>query len=111
MQSEPFISDEELINLVKKWSTKPTICNYTELKPEIKCEKPINDPINHPAHYTSGGIETINYIEAKLNFDQYEGFLLGNILKYISRYPLKGGKEDLKKAKWYLNKLLEIMED
>ena len=58
-----------------------------------------SDPVNHPSHYTSGGIETIDFIEAKeLDYN------LGNVIKYITRADKKGKKlEDLKKAQWYLN--------
>ncbi|WP_375162777.1 DUF3310 domain-containing protein [Paenibacillus sp. Pae108] len=66
-----------------------------------------HDPVNNPSHYTSGGIETIDYLKAKMTPEQFEGFLLGNCLKYLSRYRNKNGLEDLKKANWYLNKLIE----
>jgi hypothetical protein len=56
--------------------------------------------VNHPAHYKVGGIETIDFIEAKgLNYN------LGNAVKYISRADHKGATvEDLAKARWYLNR-------
>lgn len=60
------------------------------------------DPVNHPAHYKAGGIETIDFIEAK----QF-GYHLGNVVKYISRAYHKGGMEDLLKAQWYLNRAIE----
>jgi hypothetical protein len=69
------------------------------------------DLINHPPHYTSGGIEVIDYIDAKFTKEQLKGFLLGNIIKYISRHPHKGGLSDLKKANWYLDKLIKITEE
>lgn len=58
------------------------------------------DNINHPPHYKVGGIETIDFIEAKkLNYN------LGNVIKYITRADHKGSRnEDLKKALWYLNR-------
>ena len=58
------------------------------------------DAVNHPPHYKTGGIETIDFIEAKsLNYN------LGNVVKYITRADHKGNKlEDLKKAQWYLNR-------
>lgn len=58
------------------------------------------DNVNHPAHYKTGGIETIDFIEAKgLNYH------LGNVVKYITRADSKGNrKEDLLKAQWYLNR-------
>ena len=60
------------------------------------------DLVNHPPHYTSGGIETIDFIEAKkLNYN------LGNVVKYITRADLKGSKkQDLEKAMWYLRREL-----
>lgn len=66
----------------------------------------MGDNIN-PNHYKIGGIETIDYLKAKMTDEQFKGFLIGNILKYVSRYPHKNGIEDLKKANWYLNKLIE----
>jgi hypothetical protein len=68
------------------------------------------DKINSPKHYTHGGIETIDYLQAKLTQEQFEGYLIGNILKYISRYPHKNGAEDLRKAQWYLDRLIKSME-
>lgn len=66
------------------------------------------DPVNKPVHYTVGGIETIDYLKAKMTNEQFKGFLIGNILKYVSRYPHKNGVEDLKKSVWYINKLIEV---
>ena len=63
------------------------------------------DRIN-PAHYLVGGIETIDYIQAKLTREQFTGYLVGNVLKYLSRFEHKAGEEDLQKARWYLNRLL-----
>jgi hypothetical protein len=59
-----------------------------------------DDPVNHPSHYKTGGIETIDFIEAKnLNYN------MGNAVKYISRAEHKGNKkQDLEKAVWYLNR-------
>ena len=58
------------------------------------------DMVNHPPHYTKGGMETIDFIEAK-----ELGYNLGNVVKYITRADHKGDKhEDLCKARWYLNR-------
>lgn len=66
-----------------------------------------NDPVNHPAHYTDGGIETIDFIEAK-----QLPYHLGNVVKYVSRAGKKlDALEDLKKAQWYLNRYIELMEE
>lgn len=67
----------------------------------------INDKVNAPSHYTNGSIECIDAIKAMLSVDEYTGFLRGNILKYQWRYKHKNGVEDLRKAQWYTNKLIE----
>lgn len=64
------------------------------------------DNVNEPLHYTQGSIEVLDYIIAK-DFN----FLEGNIIKYISRYKFKNGLEDLKKAQFYLNKLIDEEEE
>lgn len=64
------------------------------------------DPINSPAHYNTGDIEVIDYIEDKLGPDGFRHYCIGNVLKYVSRYEHKGGEEDLKKARWYLNRII-----
>lgn len=64
------------------------------------------DTVNHPAHYTRGKIECIDFIE-----DQALGFHLGNAVKYIVRAPFKGkAKEDIKKAIWYLQRYLTTLD-
>ena len=72
-------------------------------------EKPKKDMINHPPHYTQGEIEcieVIKYINDKLNMMGYEGYCLGNFIKYIWRCNFKNGWEDIDKAIFYLNELL-----
>lgn len=66
-----------------------------------------HDPVNSPSHYTQGGIETIDYIKAKLTPEEFRGYVKGNVIKYISRAEHKGGIEDYKKAHKYLSFLLE----
>ncbi len=64
------------------------------------------DIVNHPEHYKKGGIETIDFINAK-----DLGYEAGNVIKYIVRYRLKGNPlEDLKKAKWYIEHLIALEE-
>lgn len=60
-------------------------------------------------YYKVGGIETIEFIKAKLSDDEYKGFLKGNVIKYVSRAGYKvDEKEDYKKAVYYLNKLIDM---
>jgi len=67
------------------------------------------DMVNSPPHYNQRGVECIEAIEAATG-DGYEYYLQGNILKYLWRYRYKNGTEDLKKAQWYLTKLIEEVE-
>lgn len=71
-----------------------------------------HDNVNHPAHYTAGGIECIDAIAAALTCqtDPMHAWLTGQVLKYMWRWPLKNGLEDLKKARFYLDRLIADME-
>ena len=69
------------------------------------------DNVNHPTHYTSTKIETIEIIRDKLSAEAFEVFCIGNVLKYVTRYKLKNGLEDLKKARWYLDKIISVQEE
>jgi len=74
--------------------------------------KPAVDFVNHPPHYqTSSGLETIDVIEAFTeDLTGAEATNTGNVLKYMCRWKNKNGLEDLKKARWYLNRLIEYVE-
>lgn len=70
-----------------------------------------NDKVNHPSHYTQGGIECIDAIKAAvIGLNGIEAVCTGNILKYLWRWKFKNGLEDLKKARWYLDKLINEIE-
>jgi hypothetical protein len=64
------------------------------------------DNIN-PNHYKVGKFETIEILQEKMTKEQFKGFLMGNVLKYVIRHEHKNGLEDLKKAQWYLNKMVK----
>lgn len=71
----------------------------------------INDSVNHPAHYIKNGIETIDVIDAfTADLKGFKATRTANIIKYILRWPSKGGLQDLKKARWYLNDLIAKLE-
>ena len=75
---------------------------------EEKLDAVINDPVNHPSHYTSSKIEVIEYI-----LDHGFDYLLSNVVKYISRAGLKSKDteiQDLEKAQWYLNRKIEELK-
>jgi len=91
----------------KRGPVTPIMADLTQHKDGSITEKitmyePKSDPVNHPAHYKVGGIETIDFIEAKrLNYN------MGNAVKYITRADHKGTrKQDIEKAIWYLNREL-----
>ena len=67
------------------------------------------DNVNHPEHYMQGGIETIEIIKC-ITGKGFNDYCTGNIIKYISRYKYKNGVQDLLKARWYLNRLIEEIE-
>ena len=68
------------------------------------------DTVNSPPHYNKYGVECIEAIQSATG-DGYEYYLQGNIMKYLWRYRYKNGVQDLEKAQWYLNKLIEIKKD
>ena len=67
----------------------------------------VNDQVNHPAHYTAGAVECIDAIAAAtVGLEGLEAVCTANAIKYLWRWKLKGGAQDLEKARWYINKLL-----
>lgn len=68
------------------------------------------DPVNRPAHYMSGGIECIDAMQAAFGAEAVKDFCLCNAFKYLWRHRQKNGVEDLKKARWYLNRMIREME-
>ena len=70
----------------------------------------MTDLVNHPPHYINGGIECIDAIAAQLTPEEYRGYLKGNIAKYVWRERHKSGPESLKKARWYLDRLIGTLK-
>jgi hypothetical protein len=70
-----------------------------------------DDVVNSPPHYNKGGIECIDAIEAMLTHEEFVGYLRGNSLKYRWRFRYKNGIQDLEKAEWYENKLMETLKE
>ena len=66
-----------------------------------------SDNVNHPSHYIQGGIECIEAIKASMTSDGFQDYCKGNCLKYIWLWRQKGGVEDLKKAKVYLDWMID----
>ena len=68
------------------------------------------DNVNHPAHYNAGKIEVIAIQEDQLSPEENRGYIKGQVIKYITRERYKNGLEDLKKARWYLDRLIKKLE-
>lgn len=89
---------------LEQWSSEIKGVNLHEQKAPAE---PQSDLIDKQDHYTSNGIEPIELMRSNFTKEEYEGFLQGNVLKYMLRYKKKNGLEDLKKAKTYLTWLIE----
>lgn len=90
---------------------KPAAAEH-ELKPLLDILDTSKDPkpdvVAHPPHYTAGKVECIDAIEAATaHLGGVDGFLTGQVIKYVWRWKLKNGVQDLEKAKWYLERLID----
>lgn len=106
------VADVEAID-GRTWTIDDSYDFYS-LANENENEKPrktLDDKVSHPSHYTYGDIEIINFIEqVTKDYKPELSFAIGNAIKYISRANRKNGKEDLDKARWYLNRAFEKWE-
>jgi len=93
---------------LKKWNERTAPPN---VKPEpSQNNKP--DMVNHPSHYTEYPLENLETIRGSMSLIEYQGFLKGTALKYLYRYKLKlNPVEDLKKARFYQDRLIETLEE
>lgn len=72
----------------------------------------MSDAVQRPPHYNNGSIECITAIEASMSLIEFQGYCKANCLKYLWRYRYKGKPlEDLHKARWYLDKLIEVVDE
>jgi hypothetical protein len=87
---------------------------YKEVRDALNAEvvsDEIVDVVNSPPHYKTGGIEAIEGIEASMGPEAFAGYLKGSVTKYLWRYEKKGKPlEDLKKARWFLDRLIQKVE-
>lgn len=80
-------------------------------KKEIIDKLKEKDIVNHPGHYETGKFECIEVMQEALGVDAVKNFCVCNAFKYLYRHKRKNGLEDIKKAKWYIDKLLELSEE
>lgn len=91
-----------------EWSDDKLAIAYEE----VKMDGGSTDMVNHPKHYTQGGIECIDALKAAtVGKRGIEAVCVANVIKYLWRYEEKNGVEDIRKAKWYIERLLKELEE
>jgi hypothetical protein len=94
----------------EEWYEQWRKCLAEKEKEDWNNQWTVADPVNQPPHYNTGGIECIEAIEASMTSEEFKGYLRGNVQKYVWRCMYKGKTlEDLKKAQWYLNRLIGVV--
>lgn len=73
-------------------------------------ELDLTDDVNHPPHYKMGDVECIDAIQSALTEEEFRGYCKGNVIKYTWRERHKGGEKSLRKALWYLNRMLQVSQ-
>lgn len=83
---------------------------WAEVGKKLLDEVSSDEEVNSPEHYNTGSVECIDAIQATLSEEEFKGYCRGNTLKYLWRCTYKGKtKQDLEKAKWYLDRLLDTL--
>ena len=80
-------------------------------KCDCMTDKPEADVVNHPSHYETGKFQCIDVMVEALGREEVKGFCICNAFKYLYRCRRKNGLEDIKKAKWYIDKFIELCEE
>ena len=93
-----------------KWSDDKLAIAYDHVYKNM--DENVPDMVNHPQHYTQGGIECIDALKAAtVGKRGIEAVCVANVIKYLWRYEEKNGIEDVRKAKWYIERLLKELEE
>lgn len=107
---DKWLADVEAID-GRTWTIDDNYVFYSLPDENEETQKTLDDKVSHPTHYTYGDIEIIDFIEqVTKDYKPELAFAIGNAIKYISRANRKNGKEDLDKARWYLNRAFEKWE-
>ncbi|MBE7359899.1 DUF3310 domain-containing protein [Staphylococcus epidermidis] len=108
---DKWFADVEAID-GRTWTIDDSYDFYSLANENEPVEMTLDDKVSHPSHYTYGDIEIIDFIEqVTKDYKPELAFAIGNAIKYISRANRKNGKEDLDKARWYLNRAFGKWED
>ena len=93
-----------------EWSDDKLAIAYDHVYKNM--DENVPDMVNHPQHYTQGGIECIDALKAAtVGKRGIEAVCVANVIKYLWRYEEKNGIEDVRKAKWYIERLLKELEE
>lgn len=107
---DKWLADVEAID-GRTWTIDDSYDFYSLANGNEEIKKTLDDKVNHPSHYTYGDIEVVDFIEqVTRDYKPELAFAIGNAIKYISRANRKNGKEDLDKARWYLNRAFKKWE-
>lgn len=111
LDMDKWVADVEAID-GRTWTIDDSYDFYSLANENEETQKTLDDKVSHPTHYTYGDIEIIDFIEqVTKDYKPELAFAIGNAIKYISRANRKNGKEDLDKARWYLNRAFKKWED
>lgn len=103
---------DDMLNKCYGWYKEldPAACENAEA--ECYSKEPDGDMVNHPSHYTQGGIECIDALKAAtVSKTGIEAVCTANAIKYLWRYEEKNGVEDVKKARWYIDRLIKELDN
>lgn len=104
--------DEDMLNKCYNWYKKLDSAACENAEAGCCNKEPNVDMVNHPSHYTQGGIECIDALKAAtVNKTGIEAVCTANAIKYLWRYEEKNGIEDVKKARWYIDRLIKELEN
>lgn len=103
---------DDMLNKCYNWYKELKLTAYENAEAKYCNKEPNSDIVDHPSHYNQGGIECIDCIKsATVGKVGIEAFCVGNAIKYLFRYEEKNGVEDVKKARWYIDRLIRELEE
>ena len=104
--------DDKMLDKIYNWYKELDQASCENAEDSCCNKEPNVDMVNHPSHYNQGGIECIDCIKSAIvGKVGIEAFCVGNAIKYLFRYEEKNGIEDVKKARWYIDRLIKELEN
>ena len=108
-----YVEEKLKINAYSNVSSNPYYEDDPSFSARCDCmtDKPESDVVNHPSHYETGKFQCIDVMVEALGREEVKGFCICNAFKYLYRCRRKNGLEDIKKARWYIDKFIELCEE